>query len=480
MAAGAWRPRRVLVVARWYPAHDDPGRGSFVSDEVAALQALGIEVVVASWENADVHAPGDAGRLVARQAVAAWRRAVMGAAAVSTPRHWGAGVPVARLPAVQAGDATQAPVAIEGHAALLVPFATALAERWPFDLVHAHVGIPDGAVAARVARAAGVPLIVTEHASTAPDQLTQEAARRAYLDLLGPGRRLIAVSHALAARLEAALGAAPGSLPVVPNIVPLDRFPLGTAEGRDPDELLWVGARREGKGIETLLRAVALARGHRPGLHLRLVGRAPDDATEMRWRALAAELGLGEAIAFDPPADRAGVAAAMRHAAGAGWRAVEIPYIGGSLAMTVIVPDDLATFEAVLTADQLASITTGLAETQVSLTFPKFSIETKAQLADVLAALGMPTAVAPYNAAFSGITDAAQLFISDVIHQANIDVDEKGTEAAAATAVVMRASGIPAEPVTLRVDRPFLFALRDVPTGAILFLGRVADPSITR
>ena len=70
--------------------------------------------------------------------------------------------------------------------------------------------------------------------------------------------------------------------------------------------------------------------------------------------------------------------------------------------------------------------------------------------------------------------------ISDVIHQANIDVDEKGTEAAAATAVVMRATAMPAEPVTLRVDRPFLFALRDVPTGAILFLGRVADPSITR
>ena len=60
VAAGAWWPRRVLVVARWYPAHDDPGRGSFVSDEVAALRALGIEVVVASWENADVHAPDNA------------------------------------------------------------------------------------------------------------------------------------------------------------------------------------------------------------------------------------------------------------------------------------------------------------------------------------------------------------------------------------------------------------------------------------
>ncbi|MEK6719820.1 MAG: serpin family protein [Chloroflexota bacterium] len=171
--------------------------------------------------------------------------------------------------------------------------------------------------------------------------------------------------------------------------------------------------------------------------------------------------------------------AGMRHAAGTGWTAVEIPYIGGSLAMTVIVPDDLATFERALTADQLASITAGLAETQVSLTFPKFSIETKAELADLLSALGMPTAFTD-DADFSGITKAEQLVISNVIHQANIDVDEKGTEAAAATAVVMRVTSAPAEPVAVHVDRPFLFALRDVPTGAILFLGRVGDPSITR
>ena len=66
-----------------------------------------------------------------------------------------------------------------------------------------------------------------------------------------------------------------------------------------------------------------------------------------------------------------------------------------------------------------------------------------------------------------------------MIHQANIDVDEKGTEAAAATAVGMRVTSMPAEPVTMRVDRPFLFALRDVPTGTILFLGQVTDPSVT-
>jgi hypothetical protein len=198
-----------------------------VSDEVAALRARGIEVVVASWENADVHAPGDAARIVAGQAIARWRAAVAGSWAASTPRGWGAGVPVARLPVVHAGGGASAPQAIEAHAALLVPFATALEERWPFDLVHAHVGIPDGAAAARVAAAAGVPLIVTEHASTAPGQLAEEAARSAYAELLGAGRRVIAVSHALAARLEAGLGLAPGTLPVVPNIVPVQSFPVG-------------------------------------------------------------------------------------------------------------------------------------------------------------------------------------------------------------------------------------------------------------
>lgn len=167
----------------------------------------------------------------------------------------------------------------------------------------------------------------------------------------------------------------------------------------------------------------------------------------------------------------------LPYAAGDGWRAVELPYIGGSLAMTVIVPDDLAAFEASLSVDRLAEILEGMGEYSVALGFPKFSIETRAMLADVLAELGMPAAFDPAAADFSGITTEEMLYISDVVHQANIDVDEKGTEAAAATAVVMRAGGSP-ERVVLDVNRPFLFLLRDVPTGAVLFLGRVADPSI--
>jgi serpin B len=171
--------------------------------------------------------------------------------------------------------------------------------------------------------------------------------------------------------------------------------------------------------------------------------------------------------------------ASFPYASGDGWQALEIPYLGGSLALTLILPDDLAGFERTLTPDGLVAITSSLTSTQVALALPKFGIETKAELATILAALGMPTAFGD-GADFSGITTAEQLAISNVIHQANIDVDEKGTEAAAATAVVMRATAMPSEPLTVSVDRPFLFALRDVPTGAIVFLGRVGDPSLGR
>lgn len=171
--------------------------------------------------------------------------------------------------------------------------------------------------------------------------------------------------------------------------------------------------------------------------------------------------------------------AELRYAEGEGWRAGELPYVGDALALTVIVPDELAAFESSLDADGLASVVAGLEERRVALTFPRFGIETKVELASVLAELGMPTAFSG-AADFSGITTDELLFISKVVHQANIDVDEKGTEAAAATAVVMERTAAPTEPVTMRVDRPFLFALRDVPTGALLFLGRVADPSIAR
>lgn len=165
------------------------------------------------------------------------------------------------------------------------------------------------------------------------------------------------------------------------------------------------------------------------------------------------------------------------YAFGSGWQAVELPYGQGSLVMDIIVPDDLATFCASLDGASWTQLTSGMGRTAVRLALPRFSAESRLSLADTLAGLGMPDAFNPDRADFSGMTGAEKLFISAVVHQANISVDEKGTEAAAATAVGMSATALPASPVEFRVDRPFLFAVRDTASGAILFLGRITDPS---
>jgi serpin B len=163
------------------------------------------------------------------------------------------------------------------------------------------------------------------------------------------------------------------------------------------------------------------------------------------------------------------------YATGDGWAAIELPYVGQELAMLVIVPDDLASFDASFDAAVLGSIVESLEGARVDLALPKFDFESEFELSDVLAALGMPTAFGG-AADFSGITTAEALAISKVIHQANITVDEAGTEAAAATVIALGDMAGPTEPVTLQVDRPFLFAIRDVTTGAVVFIGRVADP----
>ena len=165
------------------------------------------------------------------------------------------------------------------------------------------------------------------------------------------------------------------------------------------------------------------------------------------------------------------------YATGAGWQAADLAYIGGSLAMTVIVPDDLAAFEKGLDAAAFASIEQALRPTSMQLAMPRFATETKTELTGILAAMGMPLAMDPDRADFSGITTAERLFISRVAHQANITVDENGTEASAATAVVMAVATAAPVKVSLRLDKPFIFAIRDTKTGAILFLGRIVDPS---
>jgi serpin B len=165
------------------------------------------------------------------------------------------------------------------------------------------------------------------------------------------------------------------------------------------------------------------------------------------------------------------------YAAGPGWQAAELGYVGGSLAMTVILPDDLAAFEMKLDADLFDQIAGALERTPGDLTLPRFKAETRIDLTGTASEMGMPSAFEK-DADFSGITVQQRLFISEVMHQANISVDEKGTEAsAAATVAIAAAATSPADRVTFHVDRPFLFAVRDRQTGAILFLGRIVDPS---
>jgi len=163
-------------------------------------------------------------------------------------------------------------------------------------------------------------------------------------------------------------------------------------------------------------------------------------------------------------------------AAGAGWRAVQLPYAGRELAMTIVLPEEgrLAEVEGALA--HFSEVLLAMEPTQVALTLPRWTFRTQTPLKKPLQAMGMPTAFEDGRADFSGMTREVELFIAAVLHQTFIAVDEEGTEAAAATAVVMQEESAPLlEPFV--VDRPFLFVIHDVEHGAPLFVGRVVDPS---
>jgi len=162
---------------------------------------------------------------------------------------------------------------------------------------------------------------------------------------------------------------------------------------------------------------------------------------------------------------------------GEGYQAIALPYLGGQVSMLVLIPDEgtFDQFEGDFSKDLLDQVISEMQYSSVRLVFPKFEFETEISLAKTLAAMGMPEAFSG-AADFSGMTGDKDLFISDVFHKAYVGVDEKGTEAAAATAVMMRLTSAPENPIELTVDRPFLFAIRDHQTNSILFMGRVVSP----
>jgi len=160
-----------------------------------------------------------------------------------------------------------------------------------------------------------------------------------------------------------------------------------------------------------------------------------------------------------------------------GYQAVQLPYAGSKLAMTVLLPTgSLAPLEKRLATGGLTDLLTGIRPQALHLDMPKFTFHTNVELNKPLQDLGMRDAF-DSTANFDGMVPKGGLFISTVEHQAYIKVDEHGTEAAAATGVGVGAGAAAPPSTSVTLDRPFLFAITDTTTGAPLFLGRVADPT---
>lgn len=171
------------------------------------------------------------------------------------------------------------------------------------------------------------------------------------------------------------------------------------------------------------------------------------------------------------------------------YQTIELPYDGREISMLILLPQPgkFTTFETALNADIEAGIVQNLNYKRVALTMPKFEFSSNLNLNEALSTMGMPLAFNPspsgncsdQYANFSGMDGKCDLYISDVIHQAFVSVDEAGTEAAAATAVIIGVTSAPApeQTVTMNIDRPFIFLIRDIQTGTILFVGRVVNPA---
>jgi serpin B len=160
---------------------------------------------------------------------------------------------------------------------------------------------------------------------------------------------------------------------------------------------------------------------------------------------------------------------------------LDMPYVGEEISMMILLPakiDGLAQIEKQLSPDVVDGWVRQLAKTKVQITLPKFKMESRYSLTGTLAKMGMSDALKPGKADFSGMDGSRKLYISEAIHQSWVNVSEEGTEAAAATVVTMGRGASNNHAVEFRADHPFLFLIRDRISGVILFIGRVADPTL--
>jgi serine protease inhibitor len=162
------------------------------------------------------------------------------------------------------------------------------------------------------------------------------------------------------------------------------------------------------------------------------------------------------------------------------FRALELPYVDNELSMIIFLPkeiDGLKEFEQEFTLDNVSQWLNKLHKREVIVSIPKLKMTSEFSLASVLKSMGMTDAFSPSAADFSGMTEKKDLYISAVIHKAYVDINEEGTEAAAATAITMRLTSVgPSQTPVFRADHPFVFLIRDNQTGSILFIGRLMNP----
>lgn len=168
----------------------------------------------------------------------------------------------------------------------------------------------------------------------------------------------------------------------------------------------------------------------------------------------------------------------FRYAQEDGYQAISMSYLGAPVSMIIVLPEEgqFVEVESMISAEFVDDLVANWVFRSVALSMPKFTYESEFSLTEILSAMGMPIAFSR-DADFSGMTGSPELFISDVVHKAFVAVDEAGTEAAAATAVIMAESAAMIDdPVEMNIDRPFFYLIRDDDTGTILFAGRVLDP----
>jgi serpin B len=168
----------------------------------------------------------------------------------------------------------------------------------------------------------------------------------------------------------------------------------------------------------------------------------------------------------------------FKYSEGDNYQVIELPYDGQELSMVIFLPapGQFTAFEEAMTYQLISNILAQKNGNQyIALTMPKFEFESEFGLKETLMTMGM---VEPFldTADFSGMSSQSDLHIDDVVHKAFVSVDEAGTEAAAASAVIVGTTSMPPEPMTLTLDRPFVFLIRDIQTGTILFIGRVMNP----